>query len=716
MTETLASVQAAGPQAPSTDPLSKTTEVDPAELGRKRFTIAVLIGVIVIAVPYVWIACDQWTGKLDPFRSVSPSNFYELQAHALAAGRLYMRPGSLGIEAFRHDGRQYTYFGLFPSLIRMPIMAVTQRLDGKMTGPSIFLAWVMTAVFSSVLIWRIRVIAWGEAVVTRAEAAGHGILMASIMGGSVLMFLGADPYVYNEDFAWSVALTTGSIFALLGVLERPSWRRVAACGLLVLATILDRSTTGYACVIGALIVAGWFAFARSNRESRRWAFPMFLVGMVPLAVSCVVTYAKFGIPFGLPMADQVWTSINAHRRYFLAANGGKAFSVAFLPSTLTAYFQPAGIHLTSVFPYVALPTSPARGVGSVVLDQTYPTASAPASMPLLFLLACWGVVTSFRRHGPGRVYLTRVVILVAGGGAVGVLVWGYIAERYLADILPLLIVGSAIGMVELWRLLATRSRGLRVGALCIIVALGAYGVAANVSIGSAPTAQFNQNQLQNFISAQESFSGGALASQVITGSTMPYWAPAGKLFIANGCSGLYYSTGFSYNNSPGQQLQHQTWLPVELAPGIDHLFRAGFNTPLQAGAQPVTLLTYGSASVLMQPVRRSAILISVLDPGAPSVTWPVPYSGVVAVEPHRQYLIDIRTDPVQREITVTFGKEAVIHHYLAGTGPAIVHTFDSAAGSQPPWVAIKNLPPHKPRLQLCRSLAQSVAAQHTSGS
>ena len=76
MTETLASVQAAGPQAPSTDPLSKTTEVDPAELGRKRFTIAVLIGVIVIAVPYVWIACDQWTGKLDPFRSVSPSNIY----------------------------------------------------------------------------------------------------------------------------------------------------------------------------------------------------------------------------------------------------------------------------------------------------------------------------------------------------------------------------------------------------------------------------------------------------------------------------------------------------------------------------------------------------------------------------------------------------------------------------------------------------------------
>ena len=201
---------------------------------RRRFTIAVLVGVAVVAIPYLWVMCDQWTGSLTPFRAVAPANFYELQARAMFQGHLYIPDNTIGIEAFKHGGHQYTYFGLFPSLIRMPILAVTHGMDGKLTGPSMFIAWLTTAVFSSALLWRIRIIAVGEAVVTRAEAISYGILMASIMGGSVLIFLGANPFVYNEDFAWSVALTTGSIFALLGVLERPSWWRVGGSGLLVL--------------------------------------------------------------------------------------------------------------------------------------------------------------------------------------------------------------------------------------------------------------------------------------------------------------------------------------------------------------------------------------------------------------------------------------------------------------------------------------------------
>ncbi len=79
--------------------------------------------------------------------------------------------------------------------------------------------------------------------------------------------------------------------------------------------------------------------------------------------SCAVTYAKFGIPVGLPMADQVWATVNAHRRYFLAANGGKAFSFAFLPSTLWAYLQPFGLRFSGVFPFVTPPGAPARLVG-----------------------------------------------------------------------------------------------------------------------------------------------------------------------------------------------------------------------------------------------------------------------------------------------------------------------------------------------------------------
>ena len=171
------------------------------------------------------------------------------------------------------------------------------------------------------------------------------------------------------------------------------------------------------------------------------------MAVVGFGASCVVTYAKFGTPVGLPMADQVWATVNAHRRYFLAANGGKAFSFGFLPSTLVAYLQPFGIRFSLLFPFASTPAAPAAAIGAV-LDTTYPTASLPPTMPLLFLLACWGTVTAFRPRGLMPFRLTRIVLVAGAAGTAGVLLWGYISERYLADFMPFLIVAAGIGLID----------------------------------------------------------------------------------------------------------------------------------------------------------------------------------------------------------------------------------------------------------------------------
>src|ERR1700722_10360777 len=367
-------------------------------LSRQRFIVAAIIGTAIAFPLFLWLQWDLWSGSANPLRAVPYDNFYDLQARALFHGHFYLPNGKMGIEAFVHDGHEYTYFGVFPSLIRMPILLVTSRLDGQMTAPSILVAWLLTALFSALMLLRLRILIRGEAVVGRAEAASYGALMATIMGGSVVLYLAATPFVYSEDFAWSVPLTVGSLFALLGVLERPSRGRVVASGLLILCTNLDRAPSGWALSIAALLIAGWFAIGRGGASNRRWTLPLLAVGIVPVLVSSAVTYAKFGIPIGLPMADQVWATVNAHRRYFLAANGGKAFSFGFLPSTLWAYLQPFGIRFTSLFPFVSTPAAPAAAIGAV-LDETYPTASGPATMPLIFLLALWGTITAFRPGG-----------------------------------------------------------------------------------------------------------------------------------------------------------------------------------------------------------------------------------------------------------------------------------------------------------------------------
>jgi hypothetical protein len=654
---------------------------------------------------------DLWSGSLNVLRSVPYDYFYDLQARAMFHGHLYLPNGKMGIEAFVHNGRDYTYFGIFPSLIRMPILLVTSRLDGQMTGPSILVAWMLTALFSSLMLWRVRILVRGEALVGRAEAASYGALMATIMGGSVVLYLAATPFVYSEDFAWSVPLTVGSLFALLGVLERPSRGRVAASGLLILCANLDRTPPGWALSITAFLVAGWFALGRGGPSNRRWALPLLAVGIVPFLVSSAVTYAKFGIPVGLPMADQVWATVNAHRRYFLAANGGKAFSFGFLPSTLWAYLQPFGIRVSALFPFITPPAAPAGWLNGAVLDQTYPTASLPATTPLLFLLGCWGAVTAFRPKGLGQVRLTRIILLGAAASAGGVLLWGYISQRYLADLIPFFIIAAGIGLIDLWRRLATRPRRDKNLALGGIFVVAAYCLAANLAITTFPVAQWTMTQSARYLSVEKSLSIGSLADSVDRGSALPYWAPAGQVFAINHCSGLYLSTGNNIKDVPGQQIEHYTWMPVEQSSAFTHTIGFTFNRPVSYFTHPLPLMTYGKSTLVMEPAGPGYVRVQIDNSGT-SINWPSAAGWrfpITTARLHEKFEFTVTTDPNLKSIVVEwYGSEIMINHYLAGDGPAVVKSTTISAGSALPTVTVANVPVHdNSSMSLCRSLTQS---------
>jgi hypothetical protein len=573
------------------------TTRSPEEISRRRFNIGVVTGTA-LTVPFMlWLLWDLFWGKVNVIRGVSFDYFYDRQARAMFHGHLWIPNGQLSIEAFSHDGHQFTYFGIFPSLIRMPILLFTSRLDGDLTAPSLLLAWVATAVFTALLLWRLRILIRGTAVVGRAEAASYGALMAGIMGGSVVIFLVATPFVYNEDFAWSIPLVIGSLFVLLGIQERPSRGQLIAAAVLVVCANLDRTPGGYAATIGCFLVAGWFVWREGWTTGRRWAIPLVAIGLLGFLLNAAVNYAKFGTPIGLPLQDQVWTQLNAYRRYFLAANGGKPENLDHIPAQLWAYFQPFGVRFSTLFPFILPPGSPASGLGAV-MELTYPTASMTDTAPLLMVLGVWGTVTAFRRRGPGSVSLTRIILVTAVAGTAAVVVWGYISQRYIGDFMPFFIIASAIGMIEVWRLLERRSRRARGWALGGICALATYGVAANVAVAAFPVPQFSQTQLQGYVQTQQSLSLGSLGASVRTGDSLPYFAPAGELFAVNHCSGLYMSSGNDSSSVPGQQIEHYTWMPVEQSPAFTRELGFTFNRSPNLLTHPVTLLTFGKASLV----------------------------------------------------------------------------------------------------------------------
>jgi len=669
---------------------------------RKRFTWAVLIGIAVVTVPYLWTLWDLWSGGVDPLRSVAPDNFYDLQARALFHGHLYIPNGSIGVEAFIYNGHSYTYFGVFPALLRMPVLLFTSSLDGRLTAPSLLLAWIVTALFTSLLLWRARQLVRGPMTLGWGEAACYGVFAAAVTGGSVLLDLASSPSVYNEDMAWSVALATGALFALLGVLERPSGRRVLLLGCLVLATNLDRPSTGYACAFGALLAAGWLALARRDPTDRRFAVPTALAALVPLVVAGVISWAKYRAPIGgYPLQDQVWTQVNAHRRYFLSVNGGTPFGLHFLPSTLVAYFQPAGLHLTGTFPFITLPAHYPLAVGKVVLEQTQPTASIVASMPLLFLLSCWGVVAAFRPRGSGAISLTRIPLIAGAVGGAGVLFFGFIFNRYSADMLPFLILAGAVGLVDICHRIGGRRRLVVNAAAALLVVLALFSIAANLGIAASPVPQWTSAQAKNYLTTQQSLTPGSQSASVIRSGSLPYWAPANQLYAAPGCTGLYLSTGYAFWDSPGQQVMHWTWIPVEQARAINTTIGLTFNVPPQSLRTAVPLLRFGSSTLVVEPAGGGFFNISLENPGTPPNTWPDPVGWNFPAYEHLQYRVDVMTDPTLNQIKVTWYGSIMFVHYLRGKGPAFVAA--SANGSRSP-VSVADLTGSSPDMGLCQRL------------
>ena len=551
------------------EPASRITEQAPVSrpvssglTAVRRFQVACVAATALAAVPYLWVLWDMWNGTLNPLRlhGSDDNPIYDVQARALMHGHLWIPNGSIGAEAFVSHGHQYTYFGIFPSLLRVPLFALTSSFDGRLTAPSILASWITTALFCSLLLWRLRIVLRGRATLGWAEAGSYGVLLVSILAGSTLVYLATSDDVYGEDLAWSVALACASLFAILGVVERPDWGRIAVCGLFVLCTNLDRSTTGYAAIFATLSVSIWFATGRAGSERRHWALPMALAGLLPMAVGCAIDLAKFGLLFGAPLTDQL-----VYREFHLGQNGGQYFSLRNVPATLHAYLDPLKFRARSTFPYVVL----SDAVNSAKLVETGSTSNVFLSMPLLFATGLVGIVVPFRGGQTAPVRALRFLLVASALTAGVIMVFGWITERFVADFLPLLILSGMIGMIELWRWMQGRSRKVRAAVVAGTMLLAMFGVLANLGYSITPDASWTPTQLTSYLHAQQDLSditGHPLNHTIVTGDNFPRPAALGTLFIKGNCRELYVALQTVPKVLTPVSIPALAWILVERAP------------------------------------------------------------------------------------------------------------------------------------------------------
>lgn len=517
----------------------------------RRFTGACLAGGVPAVAVFLWFVT---LGRADLLQKRFFGNFYDLQARALLHGRWNVPNGSLAFEGIVRNGKTYIYYGPFPALLRMPVLVFSHALDGRLTQLSMLLAYSIAIFGFARLLWRARGAVRRSTALNRCEWWIVAVGTFAFGVGSSVLFPGSVPIVYHEAELWGTALALVGLDAAIGVALRPSRARLVVATTLGVLAILSRPSVGLGpsfalgfIALGMLTMPSWGG--ASTRERVRRALPVALGAVIPVAVYAIVNVAKFGTLFSTPLDQQIFSRFNGNRQAALRVNGGSLFNLRYLATTLVQYLRPDALRARHLFPFLDFTTWRSNVFLGARFDTLDRASSITATMPALCILGVVGVVAAARRRfdPPTRRALGASTL----GAAVAVLptlAIGFVANRYLIDFLPLIMVPACFGLqLMLDKREAPRSR--RISALAAAVALlMVFGVWANVSLGLTYARLYaapDTATLRGFVGFQESVGNllGSGAYPVLRTERLGRPAPPDTLAVVGPCDGLYWANG-----------------------------------------------------------------------------------------------------------------------------------------------------------------------------
>ena len=392
---------------------------------------------------YAFAWSTKWTFNPFAVGAVLPGRFFTAQAEAMLQGQLWVEPQDLPAECIFRDGKCFGYFGIFPSIVRLPFILLFGSSIPESTAFFVSLA-AGIAVWAAVDLCR-RIVGH---VCPEFSAPSAIFMIASSLAlgpGSVLILL-SDPYVYQEAIVWSIAATlVGGNLMWRWWNERHRWQMIAA----ILAFTCAAGARVTMAGIGLVTTFGILMLAKgSARVTRKMILALSLLCLTPLVASFGVLYIKFDA-FTQPINSYEQASSPTWKP-IIEKNGGVLVRADFLPTALIAYLRPDALRFSTDYPWISFRFG--SGTDSSLEEISYVPSSRRGSMyverntsitnvmPLALASTVAAGYSLIRRK---RLSIEAVLLVALCTPALATAVNVGVTARYLGDIYPLVATGMA---------------------------------------------------------------------------------------------------------------------------------------------------------------------------------------------------------------------------------------------------------------------------------
>lgn len=362
--------------------------------------------------------------------------FFDELGQNLSHGRIDIDPEILGEEAFTNNGKTYTYFGVFPMLIRWLPNAILPKLYGQWSRLSCYVAGLL--------------IVWAACLITNVNLRANknllppakNLLIVSmpilLTFGTPFFFLMSCGYIYHEISLWALAWCLWGMYFVFSLNPREPARETSLyLGLSTCAAGAFLSKPTYAVplflILGLCFVWNYGDLHNPN-SLKRWLLVSLPI-LLTLAFQAWYNWARFGSIFELcPLFRHYWyVDLPA----FLIP---ELFDFNRIPEALTKYFWVGTSNFSKAFPHIL----PGPGFGDeIAYDYIEWIAPLSLTSSWLIAIASIGLVIFFTQEispfyrSCAYAFLLQFLLILS---------FYWMTNRYASELLPFLLFMSALAM------------------------------------------------------------------------------------------------------------------------------------------------------------------------------------------------------------------------------------------------------------------------------